>query len=76
MKLLVLPTALLLVGCSVEVVHETENQAQSESLSTSDSTKTIVAVGMSEPTQPHDPDAHLLSSEQTQTTAKVVVPEL
>ena len=44
MKLLVLLPAFLLTGCSVEVAHENENEAQTESLSTFDNNKTTVAL--------------------------------
>ena len=81
MKSLVVLTALLFVGCSVEVAHETENKAQTESLSTFDKNKTIVAVGILEvpetsPTAEHTEESATSSSERSQTTVNVVMPKV
>ena len=80
--LLVFPAALLLVGCSVQVDHATENKAQTESLSTFDNSKTTVAVGIlevpeSSPTAKHTDSQESATSSITrsQTTVNVVVPE-
>ena len=80
MKLLVLLAALLLVGCSVEVAHETEIKSQNESLSTFDKSKTTVALSILE--SPETETKHTDSQEsattsilQSKTTVKVVVLE-
>jgi hypothetical protein len=77
MKLLVLLAALLLVGCSVEVAHESDNKSQTESLLISDRSKTVVAVGILEVPESSPESRHTDSHESTtsQTTAKVIVPE-
>ena len=79
MKLLVLLAALLLVGCSVEVAHETEIKSQNESLSTFDKSKTTVAVGILETPETSPETKHTESAtsfiERSQTTVKVVMPE-
>ncbi|MCH7688342.1 MAG: hypothetical protein IH899_16950 [Planctomycetes bacterium] len=82
MKLLVLLSALLLAGCSVEVAHETEYKAQTESLSTFDKSKTAVSLGILKvpeipPKSEHtaSQESSISSSEQSQTTVKVIVAE-
>jgi hypothetical protein len=77
MKSLVLLAALLLVGCSVEVAHESDNKSQTESLLISDRSKTVVAVGILEVPESSPESRHTDSHESTtsQTTAKVIVPE-
>ena len=82
MKLLVLLAALLLVGCSVEVAHETENESQNESLSTFDKSKTTVALSILESPETSSETKHTDSQEsattsilQSKTTVKVVVLE-
>ena len=74
MKLLVLLAALLPVGCSVEVAHETENKAQTESLSTFDNSKTTVEVGILEVPETL-PEATESQESATKTTVKVIVVE-
>ena len=79
MKLLVLLAALLLAGCSVEVAHETENKAQTESLSTFDNSKTTVAIGIldvpeSSP-ETKQTDSATSSVQRSTTIVKVIVPE-
>jgi hypothetical protein len=70
MKLLVL-TALLLTGCSVEVSHQTEDEEHKS--------RTMVAVDLNEPSpfqEPNVPDAiESASIRQSTTNINVVVPE-
>ena len=81
MKSLVLLTALLLVGCSIEVVHETKNkfqtESQTESLSTSDKSKTVVVVNILNELTPET--RHTVSdtpsTKRSTTIVEVVVPE-
>ena len=79
MKSLVVFAALLLVGCSVRVTHENENKAETESLFTSDKSKTTVAVGVLEAPEPspetNQTDSATPSIERSTTIVKVIVPE-
>ena len=79
MKSLVLLAAPLLIGCSVEVTHETENQAQTESLSTSDKSRTAVAVDILEvpesSSETKQTDSATSSVQRSTTIVKVIVPE-
>jgi len=71
MKLLVLFAVPLLVGCSVQVAHETEDEEHKS--------RTTVAVDLNEPTpfhEPNRPDAiESAKTEQSQTTLEVIVSE-
>jgi hypothetical protein len=58
MKSLVLLAALLLVGCSVEVSHQTEDENHTEKSSTVERSRTTVGVGLlHDPTPRHEPEA-------------------
>ena len=77
MKSLVLLAALLLVGCSVEVSHQSDNENHSEESSTVERSQTSVGVGfLNDPTPPHKPKVpnakHCPSTERSQTTVKVI----
>lgn len=75
MKSLILLSAALLVGCSVDVSHEAENKVQTNSISTSDRSKTAVSVGILVASEP-SPETDQMDSATSQATVKVDVPDV
>jgi hypothetical protein len=72
MKLLVMLAALLVIGCSVEISHQTEDKNHTEK--SVERSRTTVGVGLL-----HDPEAPIAiqspSAERSKTTVKVIVSE-
>ena len=76
MKLLVLLASLFVIGCSVEVSHQSDEENHDEESSTVERSRTSVGVGfLNEPTPPHEPNVQnaiqIRPAERSKTTVKV-----